>query len=46
MEEYDKTYMWLVLITFLALVVACVFSFMELNELQQPVKSIDPFAGS
>ena len=44
MDEQDKTYMWLVLITFLALIVACFFSFLEMSEMQQPVAASDPFS--
>jgi len=47
MEENDKTYMWLVIITFVGLALATAFSLMELSELQAPdlFTSSNPFNG-
>ncbi len=47
MEENDKTYMWLVIITFFGLAIAIAFSLMELSELQATdlFTSSNPFSG-
>ena len=47
MDETDKTYMWLVLITFFALVLAGVISFVELSDLKEPLRvTSDPYGAS
>ena len=44
MEETDKTYLWLVLITFIGLALAMVFTGMELSELKENIPgAADPF---
>lgn len=42
--DNDKTYMWLVLITFAAFALAGVLAFLDLSELQKPMDMKDPFA--
>ena len=37
MEDDSKTYMWLVIITFIGFAIATGFALMELTELQAPV---------
>jgi hypothetical protein len=34
MEEYDKTYMWMTAVSFIALLVAIAFGVAEINELK------------
>ncbi|MBA3685009.1 MAG: hypothetical protein H0W72_07180 [Planctomycetes bacterium] len=43
MEENDKTYMWLMIIAFVALLVATGLALAELGELKQPLPSVDKF---
>ena len=44
MDENDKTYLWLVLLTFVGFLLAIAFAFLDLRELQEPLsQSSDPF---
>ncbi len=43
--DNDKTYMWLVLITFVAFALAGIIAFVDLSELQKPLTEMkDPFS--
>lgn len=37
MDQQDKTWLWLVVTSFLAVALATVFAFLELNELREQV---------